>query len=125
MARRSEPPGKPQVDKAAALQLLAGDRELLRELAQMFCEDAPIVFEDLQSAVSSGDPGTARRAAHSLKGSASTFFAQPTVELASQLEAHAASGDLDNMLPCDLDTLKELVDSLVSELRTLASQHPA
>ena len=73
-----------QVDERAALAALDGERGLLRELASIYCEDMPSLFEGLERAVDANDCSEARRAVHSLKGLAATFYASLPVELAQR-----------------------------------------
>ncbi|MCA9133615.1 MAG: Hpt domain-containing protein [Planctomycetales bacterium] len=111
------PSNEPQVDEAAALAALDGSRELLQDLALMFCEDAPAVLLELRTAVEADDPAAARRAAHSLKGLAATFYARPTTELAQRLELEAADGRLETFQDGGLERLDAAVQDLMAELK--------
>lgn len=104
------------IDEAAALAALDGQRELLKELAGMFIEDAPLVLEDLHKAVDAHDATVARRAVHTLKGLVATFFAKPTTQLAQQLEDELASGSLTTHTA---DGIEELEDSIQRLIRNL------
>lgn len=106
-----------QIDVVAALAALDGSRALLMDLATMFEEDAPAVLNELANAVEMEDAKEARRAVHSLRGLASTFFAFPTVEIARQYESDAAAGRLDALKNGGLDQLKQAIESLTIELR--------
>lgn len=106
-----------QIDEAAALAALADDRKLLADLALMFCEDAPDFLEQLERAVAREDATEARRAAHSLKGLASTFFAEPTIEVAQRLENEAASGRLEMLRNGGIRQLEDSILGLISELK--------
>jgi HPt (histidine-containing phosphotransfer) domain-containing protein len=109
--------GNQQIDKQAALAALGGDADLLRELGTMFCEDAPQLLDELQQSVTSGDSEAARRAVHSLKGLSATFYAQPTVELAADLESSVATGELDVLRNGGIDRLRAAIETLASELQ--------
>ncbi len=87
-------PQTSQGDEAAALAALEGSNDLLRELARMFCDDAPQVVEQLEVAWGTGDAYELRRAAHSLKSLAATSYAERTVELALFIEQAATDGTL-------------------------------
>lgn len=105
-----------QVEKNPALAALGGDDSLLKELGTMFCEDAPQVLDDFERAVHAGDLHSARRAAHSLKGLASTFFARPTIDLAFRMESEAAHGNLDALRDGGIEQLRASVAALSEEL---------
>jgi two-component system sensor histidine kinase/response regulator len=90
---------RPQLDaaldwNAAAAEFEAGER-VLRDLAPLFVEECPKLLRAAREALSAGDTASARRAAHTLKGSAGVFCASPTVEIAQRLELQASAGDLD------------------------------
>jgi len=116
-----------QVDEQAALNALDGSRALFHDLAEMFCEDAPIVMSELKEAIEAENPAAARRAAHSIKGLAATFYAKPTIELAQRLELEAAGGHIDTLRDNGLLKLEAAIDSLIAELksRVLASNASA
>jgi HPt (histidine-containing phosphotransfer) domain-containing protein len=81
-------------DPAEALQRVCGSFALLRELAGLFLEDSPKWMGEIRQALSAGDPAGLRRAAHTLRGSASNFGARPSEDAAGRLEALARDGDL-------------------------------
>lgn len=116
-----------QVNEQAALDALDGSRALLHDLAEMFCEDAPLVMSELKEAVEADDSAAARRAAHSIKGLAATFYAKPTVEIAQRLELEAAGGHIEGMRDDGLLKLEMAIDQLIAELksRVLASNGSA
>ena len=70
-------------------------REAVRELVEMFLDDAAAQMATLHGAVERGDAEAARRTAHTLKSSGATFGAQPFAELCGELEALAREGRLD------------------------------
>lgn len=116
MQRRALHPEHGQVNEAAALAALDGNRELLSELAQMFCEDAPLVLEDLRKALDKSNAIETRRAVHSLKGLASTFFATAVIELAQRLEHEAAAGNLTALKTSGANELSAAMQDLIDEL---------
>lgn len=73
-------------DLSAALERVGGDQELLKEIADLFLEDAPQILAAVRSAVESGDAEGLQRAAHSLKGSVANFGAEEAVRWAYSLE---------------------------------------
>ena len=70
-------------------------REAVRELVEMFLDDAAAQMATLHGAVERGDAEAARRTAHTLKSSGATFGARPFAELCRELEALAREGRLD------------------------------
>jgi two-component system sensor histidine kinase/response regulator len=104
-----------QIDEKRALGALDGNLHLLVELAGMFREDAPLLLNELKTAVANQSPIQTRSALHSLKGLVSTFFAQPTIELAHRLEDAAASGDLELLQSGELEKLEQSVESVIEE----------
>ncbi len=105
-----------QVDESAALSALDGERELLRQLASMFVEDAPVLLRNLQAGLSTQDPLAARHAVHSLKGLAATFFATPTVELAQRLENELSAGRMAAVTDGGAEQLRQTTEALCKEL---------
>ncbi len=89
------------VDAAALEKLISslggGDegREAVRELVEMFLDDATTQMATLRSAVERGDAEEACRTAHTLKSSGATFGARPFAELCRELEALAGEARLD------------------------------
>jgi CheY-like chemotaxis protein len=81
-------------DRAAFLERLDGDFELLDELVETFRTECPRLLSDTRNAVSLGDGPGVERAAHALKGSVSNFCAPAASEAARHLEQMGREGDL-------------------------------
>ncbi len=81
-------------DLSAALLRLGGDTALLREIAGLFREDAPVFLDRLKAALAAGDAAGVRNAAHSLKGLASNFNGEAAVLAALRLEEMGERGQL-------------------------------
>jgi signal transduction histidine kinase/DNA-binding response OmpR family regulator len=77
----------PPIDVDVALQAVDGDTALLTELGSVFLEDCPRRLDDLRQAIAAGDARRAERAAHALKGAASSVGATDAGRLAGELEA--------------------------------------
>ena len=75
------------VDRAAVLDRVGGDEDLLREITCLFLTEYPRLIDEIQSAVDTGDATRLERAAHSLKGSVSNFGAPAATEAAYRLES--------------------------------------
>lgn len=83
-----------RIDTAAALELLEGDTELLREVAALFLDDCANRLSRLRDALREGDSKALELAAHSIKGSVSNFAARRAAAAALAVELIARSGDL-------------------------------
>lgn len=94
----------------AALRSLGpdGDASFLRELIDVYLEDAPQRVAELDAALARGDAVVATRAAHTIKGSSSNFGATRLAHQAQLIEAQCKAGDCASALP--------LVPALKSEL---------
>jgi CheY-like chemotaxis protein len=77
-----------------ALLQIGGREDLLREVMAMFAKESVVLMSGLRAAIVRQDVGEVRRYAHTMKGSAAHFFAQPTVEAASRVELMGQDGDL-------------------------------
>lgn len=104
-------------DREAALTLVDGDEELLTELVEQFLEDYGPLLAELRSALEGGDAETAARAAHTLKGSASTLAAGRAAAAAYTVERLAREGKLGEAAQA-AQALETSVRQLVGVLKT-------
>jgi CheY-like chemotaxis protein len=88
------PPHADAVDERALVSRLGDDRHLLAELIAVFLADCPLMRDAVHGAVSAGDAGALRVAAHKLKGSVANFSAKGAYEAALRLENLARQQDL-------------------------------
>jgi HPt (histidine-containing phosphotransfer) domain-containing protein len=98
----SPPPGDGEerlFDFATAVARLDHDLELFREMAGFFCSDSVDLLRQLRDALGRGHARDVQRAAHSLKGLAATFDANPAMEAARRIEAMGSSGHLEQVEP--------------------------
>ena len=79
---------------AAALRRLGGDEQLFRELAAFFLEDSDELLTVIGRGLDVGDAGRIERAAHSLRGLAANFDAEPIISIARSMEQAASQGQL-------------------------------
>ena len=86
--------GPPAFDPEEALDGLAGDEPLLRELLVDFLEECPRLLEQVGLAAAGNDARTLGRLGHTLAGSAGHFAAPGVVAAGRRLEAIGKSGDL-------------------------------
>jgi len=72
-----------------------GDPAFVNELIDTYLGDAPPLFDQMRSALSSGDAETFRRAAHSLKSNSASLGALALSALAKELEMMGKANTLD------------------------------
>jgi PAS domain S-box-containing protein len=86
-APRVAEPGPPALDRAAMLQQVGGDEELLGALMRIFLQESSRLMPELHQALAAGDAARLQRLAHSLKGAASLFGVAAVTEAAQALES--------------------------------------
>jgi len=82
------------LDEAGLLAVVSGHPDLLGELAELFLEDSARRLLEIRKALDSADFAGLERAAHTLKGSASSLCGKRAAELALRLEELADTRDL-------------------------------
>ncbi len=88
-----EPAAAVVLDERELLDLVAGDRALLRELADLFLVEGPRRLAQLRAALEAGDLASVQYVAHSLKGSAGSLCGRSAADAALRLEEIALEGD--------------------------------
>jgi HPt (histidine-containing phosphotransfer) domain-containing protein len=106
-----------------ALNRLGNDRELFRELASFFRDDAPGLLAAIHSGLAVGNAEETMRAAHSLRSLVSNFDAENAARIAGSIEQSARKGELQS-LPAALAELEVEVQALQSALKEYAAQAP-
>ena len=109
------------IDRRALLAWMDGDLSLLRELVQIFLDEAPRNLRQLRTALTRGDANGMRLAAHTLSGNSSNFGGNAVSELARRLEKMGRAGDLAGVGDI-LDDLEVAMDALCRGLSDL-SEH--
>lgn len=99
------------MDAEDALHRLGEDRQLLRDIIQIYLEDSPVMVEKIHSTVATEDALGLQQAAHQLKGIAATLSAADVVGVASRLEHMGASRNLSDAAKAVAE-----VDQLVTSL---------
>ncbi len=85
----------PPVDLDAALEVVGGDRELLREAVGLFLEeDYPRQLKDLREGLERQDAQAVKRAAHGMRGALISFGGRAARDVALRLETMGREGDL-------------------------------
>jgi HPt (histidine-containing phosphotransfer) domain-containing protein len=82
---------KIEFDFAATMNNLNNDQEMMNAIAEIVIADLPPLVSNLREAAVVGDRKKVRHAAHTIKGLAGNFRAQPLVSLAAKLEAEFES----------------------------------
>ena len=73
-------------DLSKAMEVVAGNKEIFKEIADIFLESAPASMSQIREGIAEGDALALERAAHSLKGSVGHFGARRAFEAAYHLE---------------------------------------
>ncbi|MCI0462759.1 MAG: PAS domain-containing protein [Gemmataceae bacterium] len=107
------------LDVAAALKCAGGDRELLRELAALFCADYPQRMTAIRNALDQSNARQLMEAAHALKGAMGAFGPSAAFDAALQLEILARQGNLSGSEPV-YGRLREEIEHFVPGLEDLA-----
>ncbi len=115
---RTPDPALPLVDWSAALKSVADDRALLYELITLFLESLPQWLLDLREAIARQDQPTAKRLAHTLKGSLRQFGATATTT-AQHLETAADQGRF-----AEATTLFSELQTALDQLRPKLLERP-
>lgn len=84
----------PVMDWNAAVNLVGGSEEMLRELLVLFFKESGEYLSSLRQAIDQENLADVRRCAHTIKGSATYFAAPSTVDAATRLETMGKNGDL-------------------------------
>jgi len=102
------------------LEQVDGDRDLLKELIEIFSGQTRQQLQILKESIAGKDAPTVRRAAHTIKGSVANFGAQPAFDLALCLEQMGKDGAL-GQAPVALETLASELQRLEKALREFVS----
>jgi CheY-like chemotaxis protein len=108
-------------DLAAALDLVDGDIELLREMTVVFIEEVPRLMSGIEDALASEDVRSLERAAHALKGTVGSFAANRAYEVARRVEEAAREGR-DEEARNSVAALREEMERLIPALTNLPTR---
>jgi two-component system, sensor histidine kinase and response regulator len=112
---------KEVLNTVEALARAGGSRKLLGRVSQVFLENLPAMWADIQTAVVRTDLAAIQRSAHMLKGSAGVIGAQAATAAARELEMIARSGQLDGVAVA-LDRLDRELQRLTPAVIDLRNQ---
>jgi PAS domain S-box-containing protein len=108
------------VDRAAVLERLGENRELLREIVDIFLKDAPRRRDEIRTAFAAGDFIRIRNAAHSFRGAMGYLEAGTALAAAVRLEEMAEAGNPQDVSEAIADFERHL-DELTAAMATLIS----
>ncbi len=114
-------PAVPLIDLDKALPRFGDDKEFFLEMLAEFIQTIPERTQALRQAAAEANCEEVSRQAHTLKGAASNFNAEPLTTLAKELELGARNGSLDNAGE-RIDQIAAQVEQLIA---FLASQPKA
>ncbi len=109
------PPQHLSTRRAFCWSRVEGDRELLREIVELFAADSPQLLAELRQGCAEGDAEILKRAAHTLKGAASNFGAAAVMAAARDLETMGLEGNLTGAC-AGIERLEESVRALEDAL---------
>jgi len=106
------------LDRQLALSRVGGDKQLLREIADLFMEECPRAFAEIREAIAHGDAAKLENAAHALKGSVANFGARDAVDAAFRLEQMGRANQMSEA-EGTLHKLESALSAVCAELATL------
>ena len=112
------------LDTAAGLRLMGGKPKLYMDMLRKFCLKQHDVADRIRNAVLAGDPGTAERLAHTLKGLCGSMGAVALQQQAAMVESAIHSGKDSGMLQNAIDDLKGDIADLTAELKSHLPDEP-
>jgi CheY-like chemotaxis protein len=110
---RSTPSRPATFDEKTALTYTGGDRELLKEVIDLFRKDSPAALRRIERALHKRDADALRMAAHALKGAIATVGSSAGRETAAELETMAKASRF-----ADAERVHAHLRELVEELDT-------
>ncbi|MDQ2693484.1 MAG: Hpt domain-containing protein [Chloroflexota bacterium] len=108
----------PVIDRTAfeELEQISG-ADFINELIDAFLDDAPKMIKEMEIALTSRDPESLRRNAHSLKSNADTFGATELAGVAKELEVMARENNLE--IGDRLENLRDALQKAGAELEAM------
>ena len=104
----------------ANLREVSGDDAFLKELANIYLDDAPTRLAAVRDAVRTNDPARLASAAHALKSSSGNIGAAVVRDLCTELESIGRGGELDGAA-AKVERLEAEFERAERELRSLIS----
>jgi CheY-like chemotaxis protein/HPt (histidine-containing phosphotransfer) domain-containing protein len=125
------PPQPDVFDRAACLNRLGGDEELMQRIIRVFLDDAKQQVANLAEALTLADSAEVCRLAHKLNGAAGSMGATALHELAAKLEDAARDQaserlmELGAPLSLTFQTLKRVLEAELATEEAAAATQPA
>jgi HPt (histidine-containing phosphotransfer) domain-containing protein len=110
------------VNESELLAAVAGDWQLVRELAETFQTEAPALLAQLRAALSQKDENWIVRTSHTLKGAIANLAAPRALSLACRMESLARQNNHDGVEKL-LNPLEFALRQLQNALVQLCSSH--
>jgi len=110
-----------RLDVPTILAGLGGNRDLLREVIDVFLKDAPVRLTETRTAVDNGDAEAIASQAHALKSMVGLFTTAEAFAAARELEARGKQGDLTASVEAT-SALVNAVEALMEQLRALQTE---
>jgi len=98
---------EPAVDMDRLTELAGGDKEMLRELIELFNKQTSRQLAQLQAAVPAGNTEEVRHLAHSCKGASATMGMAPLAAVFFELEKLGRAANLDGAAPLLVNAQRE------------------
>ena len=108
------------MDRDVLLAGFGGRADLLKQVVDVFLEDAPEMLARIKEALTTGNGAEVAAAAHALKGSVGLFSQGQAYEEARRLEQWVEAGNLTEAEAAARSS-KRVVSRLMTELRALIS----
>jgi two-component system sensor histidine kinase/response regulator len=109
-SKNNMPAAKDIFDISRALEVVDGDRDLFKEIVNLFLENLPDSIAQIREAVANSDANTLDKTAHSLKGSVGNFGISRAFEAAYRLEIIGKEGKLVGADVALFELEKEITD---------------
>ncbi len=103
-------------DRDEILKRFDGEKEFLAELIEIFINDIPAQFSEIQKAVDNRNGKDLEKSAHKLKGAIANFADKDAFEAALKIEMMGRENRLDGVEEA-YDTLVKEVECLVNALK--------
>ena len=123
--KKTETVSKEVFDLSKAMEVVAGNKEIFKEIANIFLESSPASVAQIKEAIAGDDALALEHAAHSLKGSVGHFGARRTFEAAYNLEKlgrEKEMGEADNAFSKLEKELSALRPEMKTALREMNSE---
>ncbi len=105
-------------NRASALEMLGGRKDLLTRMDEIFLRDTPVELNELKTFLADRDWDNAKRLAHSIKGGARTVGAVRAGALAEQMEFFCKQKDFTSVYK----ELKNLESEVLSALQFITDE---